>query len=917
MTDTHAPTGRRDTDEAAAVDRARLDGLAARAGLALAWERAWPPLAALASLAALFVATSWAGLWLELPRWGRIVGVLAFALAALAILWRARGLRAPARGERLERLDRDSGRPHHPATTLEDELSNAGADPTTAALWALHRRRAAADLDRLKVAAPSPRLVDRDKFALRAAALVALVAAAFVAGPQKYARLAAAFDWRSAGALAAGYRLDAWIDPPAYTGRPPLILPTKPGEDGSAAFAATTARRIEAPVGSMVVVRSSGESGVEILAEGALAAPDAEKTQARVGVAAPKPAAPAADAEARYVLKGDSRLILKRGGQTLAAFDISAIPDRAPKISLVGRPKPNVRGSLTLNYRIDDDYAVTGAEARFAKPIIGGKPATGRALVEPPRMTLALPGAPGGLGEGETTSDLAEHPWAGAKVTMTLSARDEAGNEGLSEPTEITLPARVFTKPMAKALVEQRRTLILSPDEGSGRVAQALSALMVAPDLFDVEPSVFLGLRTAATRLKAARADPQLMEVADFLWEMALRIEDGDVSAAERDLRAAQQALREAMQRNASPEEIKKLMDELRAAMDKFLREYAEQQLRDQRDNPNAGRDQNRNERMLSQRDLNEMLNRMEEMARRGDMADAQRMLDQMQRMMENLKSARRERQRDPQSREMSRQMGELDRMMREQQRLRDDTFREQRRDRRGQRPQRGQRGQQQNPLDDQDMDQGDQGADQDMAEGGDEQMSDEQLRERQKQLRERLEEMKRRMKQFGMNGEKGLDDAEEAMREAERELGEGQQGQQGRPRPGEGPQGGQQSGRNRGRAVDAQGRALEGLQRGMQGLAQQMQRQPGQQGGEFAEGDDWGEPDPNGEPRRADGQRDPLDRPRRDERNRLNDYSGLNAEGGAAERARRVLEELRRRLGDPGRPREELDYLERLLRRY
>ncbi|MGB6982484.1 MAG: DUF4175 family protein, partial [Methylocella sp.] len=35
------------------------------------------------------------------------------------------------------------------------------------------------------------------------------------------------------------------------------------------------------------------------------------------------------------------------------------------------------------------------------------------------------------------------------------------------------------------------------------------------------------------------------------------------------------------------------------------------------------------------------------------------------------------------------------------------------------------------------------------------------------------------------------------------------------------------------------------------------------------------------------------------------------------AERARRVLEELRRRLGEPARPREEMDYLERLLRRY
>ena len=32
----------------------------------------------------------------------------------------------------------------------------------------------------------------------------------------------------------------------------------------------------------------------------------------------------------------------------------------------------------------------------------------------------------------QTTKDLSEHPWAGADVTMTLIARDEAGNEGRS-----------------------------------------------------------------------------------------------------------------------------------------------------------------------------------------------------------------------------------------------------------------------------------------------------------------------------------------------------------------------------------------------------------------------------------------------------------------------------------------------------
>lgn len=918
-----------DRPPAAAV---RLERLAFRARLALIWERLWPPLAALGALACLFVAVSWLGLWLELPRAGRIAGVILFGIAALALLWIARPRGLPRRAEALARLDRDSGRPHRPATTLDDRLSNAASDPSTQALWELHRRRAEEAAAAMQVAPPSPRMVERDRFALRLGAVAAMVAAGFVAGPQKATRLAAAFDWRDAAALRQGFRVDAWIDPPAYTGRPPLILPTRLSEEGSAALDPAAPRRVEAPVGSIVVVRVAGDKDVEIVAEGALAAPGEQKTDAKAGEIRPAPRVDAptptqGDSETRWALKGDAKLALKRGGRTLAAFDIASIPDRAPTITLVGEPKRNVRGTLTLTYKIDDDYAVIGAEALFSRPIVGGKPVTGRSLVEPPKMPLALPPAPGGLGEGETTIDIAEHPWAGARVTLKLTTRDEAGNEGASAEREITLPGRIFTKPMAKALVEQRRNLVLAPDTSRDRVREALQALRVAPDMFGVDASVYLGLSTALARLRAAKTDPLLLEVADFLWEMALRIEDGDLSTAERDLRAAAQALREAMQRNASPEEMKRLMDDLRKAMDQFLREFAEQQQRDQRNDPNGEQNRDRNERMLSQRDLNDMLNRMEEMARRGDMADAQRMLDQLQRMMENLQSARRERQRDPHAREMQRQMGELDRMAREQQRLRDDTFRKDQRERQGQRNRRGQRGQQQPQDPNGEPDQGD--ADQDQADNGDGEMSDEQLAERQRDLRQRLDELKKKMKQFGMKGEKGLDDAEDAMKEAEGELGDGEQGQDGQGKDGQGQQGmqgrgqqgpnGQRPGRNRGRAVDAQGRALEGLRQGMQGLAQQMQRQPGQQGGEFAEGeDDWGEPDADGQPRRADGRsRDPLDRPRRDDSRRPQDYSGLNAEGGAAERARRVLEELRRRLGDPTRPQFELDYLERLLRRY
>jgi hypothetical protein len=64
----------------------------------------------------------------------------------------------------------------------------------------------------------------------------------------------------------------------------------------------------------------------------------------------------------------------------------------------------------------------------------------------------------------------------------------------------------------------------------------------------------------------------------------------------------------------------------------------------------------------------------------------------------------------------------------------------------------------------------------------------------------------------------------------------------------------------------------------------------------------------------RADNDTDPLGRPRRNH-DYNDDRSVKVPDDILAERARRVLEELRRRLGEPDRPKIELDYIERLLK--
>lgn len=123
------------------------------------------------------------------------------------------------------------------------------------------------------------------------------------------------------------------------------------------------------------------------------------------------------------------------------------------------------------------------------------------------------------------------------------------------------------------------------------------------------------------------------------------------------------------------------------------------------------------------------------------------------------------------------------------------------------------------------------------------------------------------------------LNGAEQSMREAEQRLREGDL---------EG-------------ASRAEQQALDQLRKGAQEMVQQMMRQMPNQFG------------------RGPGQeapRDPLGRPPRTDGPDLGTTVKVPDEIDV-QRAREILEELRRRMGEPTRPLLELDYIERLLRRF
>ena len=201
-----------------------------RARWSILWERLWPALASLATATGLFLALSWLGLWVSLPPLGRAIGLFVFFVLAVAAAVPLFLVRVPSAVDGLRRLDRSSLLPHRPATAIADELVPEANDNFSSALWRAHMERALRAAKTLRAGIPLPRLAARDPYALRALVLVLVIATFFAAGSDRWRRVATAFDWQGVVAPA-NFRIDAWVTPPTYTGRPPQILPgVRPGE---------------------------------------------------------------------------------------------------------------------------------------------------------------------------------------------------------------------------------------------------------------------------------------------------------------------------------------------------------------------------------------------------------------------------------------------------------------------------------------------------------------------------------------------------------------------------------------------------------------------------------------------------------------------------------------------------------------
>ena len=879
------------TGQAPLAPQERLSPLGRRrslARLALAWEAIWPAIWPALGVLGLFLTIALLGLPLWLPGWARMLLAAGFLAAfILALRHGLRGFRWPGDDPADRRLERDSGLPHRPLAALTDRP--ATADPVALAVWEVHRDRALASITRLRVGLPRPGLAKRDPIALRAALGLSLLAALVIAGPEAPERLRRAVVPQAAIAAAPPpLRIEAWVTPPAYTGAAPIFLDPAGGT-------------VSVPAGSRLqVALSGGTGGLPELQLGANATPFRALDGRSFG--------------AEAVLEQGARLSIRREAQDLAAWTLTVQADAPPRAWFAEPPGRAPRGLATrLPWRVEDDW---GVAALVAEIRLKARPAAAPHVVEVP-----LPAGQPRQARGLSAPDLSSHPWAGLEVEIVLRAQDGAGQDGLSEPALLVLPERSFTHPVAQQLIALRKALSIDPT-ARGEARRELDRIAAAPEAFEHDTTAYLALRAARHRITRDRRPDAVAEVQEILWDVAIALEEGRAERTARALAEARQQLREALQeaqrqqqeqqngerteRDAQQRtETERRIQELRDAIRRHLEALAE---RLQRENAEAMPYDPQN-RLMDRRDLDRRTDRMRDANRQDRPQDAERELAELEEMLRGLEEGRTARNEQQERRRQQRergqqQMGVVQDMVQRQTRMLDSGHRRaeaetarREAERRAEQQQRRAPWAQPNPQQQQQQQQQRAEADQQArAEAGREART-------QRALRRALGEV---MQQFGdLTGEvpAPLGRADQAMREAQDQLVEGQD------------------------AREAQQRAIRELQDGARQMAQQMQRQFGQQDGEGEEegeepgemmGEGQGEGDGQDQAQDQGPGRDPLGRRTREAPGAQDNGSDTRVPDEAEQlRTRRLQDELRRRGAERERPQEELDYIDRLLRRF
>ena len=556
----------------------------------------------------------------------------------------------PRTGDVRRAIEKESDLRHRPLEAMKDTPVK-GQSVETMQLWNRYQERLRKLGIRLKISRPRPNVGARDPYYIRFATLALLFIGLGVARHEAPFRIHQALtpdvkSWFTLGPVA----LDAWITPPDYTHQNPVFLATTQ-------LGATPEKgAITVPENSILKVRLAGYSRPPKLVYDGVEHAFTQSQPKNFTLEMP-------------ITKSGELKITQWYFRQLGNWPVTVTNDLAPGI-VVLKTETTKRSKLKITYMAKDDYRIKSVSGTIA-PTPELLKVFGTKTVD---FDVPVPDSPDK--EMDYTTDLTSHPWAGSPVLLTLTASDDAGHESVSEVKQIVLPERAFTNPVAQRIIAARKKLIWYSDKVTQKlVITELADIASHPDNYKWDRITFLGLDVAVKRLVYDGKTEAVASLIPFLWDLAVRVEDGGVSLAGRELSDALQKLSDGLKdKTTSKEQLQQLRDNVNQKMREYVKNLAnemQQRMMEGKNQPQMSPELAN--KIMQQVDMQKLMDQLQAMDQGSEREQMERMAEYMKNSIDNMDMRKMDQMQKGQKESMQ-ALEDLQKLIQRQQQLNDKT---------------------------------------------------------------------------------------------------------------------------------------------------------------------------------------------------------------------------------------------------
>ncbi len=566
------------------------------------------------------------GLWmLGIPEFlGSYISILTAIIFAIGILYFFKRDLLSFKFPTVENIDRALEKQSSFAkgfiSILDDDLANPQKHKTRD-LWHYAQKEVLFSIKSLKVPHIKVVLSREDPSAIRFFAVLIFVSGLMVSGEQWQSKiLSGMLPFSSSGIITQERTTNLWISPPQYTQIGQIHITGNTNPNG---------KILTIPEGSKIRVRIYSRLGKffpPTMHIGKTSLPLTYLGDRLYGVEA--------------TIESGESIYIKQALITRAQWGYNFIKDKPPEI-LAKQPAYKVLEDSQIRFSliVKDDYGVKNLNMRMKiDEMVEDHLPLGKA-VEQTRLVMSRPDSEFRI---SPVYDFTWHTWAGLPVTFEYSVTDHKGQSTALGEISLILPEREFKHPMAKKLIAIRKRLAWDYDDNFLDISRNIETLSSVPDYSQNNLTLYLALRSASSRLfyaesfQGEKRIKSVKEVINLLWNIALVIEDGNLSLAMRELQEAQRNLENALSDpNITDKEIDALMDKLREKMVNYFAQMQREMQKNVGKNDLSGFSIEDFGQIISPDALSTLMQQIESALKSGDTQKAQELVSQLQRMLE------------------------------------------------------------------------------------------------------------------------------------------------------------------------------------------------------------------------------------------------------------------------------------------